>query len=95
MGAGDTCLTVIGFVTDGAKWCGCSMELCSCETVRTLTHGKQFEDKFFLSGRLILWAKKTFFYPFYCRRFSAHANYILTLKKKKKQLCRDISARSK
>ncbi len=40
MGADDTCLTVIGFVTDRAKWCGWNTELCSCETVGTLTHGQ-------------------------------------------------------
>lgn len=49
MGAGDTCLTVIGFVTDRAKWCGWNTELCCCGTVRTLTHGNPGTNAFFFA----------------------------------------------
>lgn len=40
MGAGDTRLTVIGFVTERAKWCGCNTEPCTCGAVRTMSRGK-------------------------------------------------------
>lgn len=47
MGAGDTCLTVIGFVTDKAKWRGCKKR--SCVVVEQSGHRLKevwkFEDK--------------------------------------------------
>ena len=88
MGAADTCLTVIGFVTDRAKCCGCNTEQCSGAAVKTWTCGS------LVLGQMFIFLFRPWFYLFYCIWCSVDVNYILT-QKKKMQPCGDIHPHSR